>query len=140
MVLGEPGEAFSDAAALLDYGFAAFDRRTFIEQGERFPAVTLHGESVPIAAEESLRGLVPTGSGTSARRVVTVDHDAPFPPATGDAVASLHVTDAGKLIGSVPLVATARPQPPPPPPGGWIGRAVGAVHAALSDALSALLS
>jgi serine-type D-Ala-D-Ala carboxypeptidase (penicillin-binding protein 5/6) len=140
VVLGEPGEAFSDAAALLDYGYRAFDRRSFVTKGETFPSVTVHGEPVPVAAESDLEGLVPAGSGAAASRTVRVDAGAPFPPATGDAVANVEVTAGGKEIGSVPLVATAQPEPPPPPPGGWLGRTVGAVHAALSATVSALLA
>jgi serine-type D-Ala-D-Ala carboxypeptidase (penicillin-binding protein 5/6) len=140
VVLGEPGEAFSDAAALLDYGFRAFDRKTFVTRGEEFPAITLHGESVPVAARDGLEGLVPAGAAAAAKRQVRLDPEAPFPPVTGDAVATVDVTAAGKAIGSVPLVATSRPEPPPPPPGGWFGRTVGAIHAALSAGVSALLS
>jgi len=140
VVLGEPGEAFSDAAALLDYGFRAFDRKTFVTRGEEFPAITLHGESVPVAARDGLEGLVPAGAAAAAKRQVRLDPAAPFPPATGDAIATVDVTAGGKEIGSVPLVATARPEPPPPPPGGWFGRTVGAIHAALSAGVSALLS
>ncbi|MFL5767182.1 MAG: D-alanyl-D-alanine carboxypeptidase family protein, partial [Actinomycetota bacterium] len=140
VVLGEPGEAFSDAATLLDYGFRAFDRKTFVTKGEDFPALTLHGESIPVAAEESLEGLVPTGAVATANRRVHPDPEAPFPPATGDVVASLDVTAGDRAIGSVPLVATSRPEPPPPPPGGWFGRTLGAIHGALSAGLSSLLS
>jgi hypothetical protein len=50
------------------------------------------------------------------------------------------VTAGGDPIGTVPLVATARPRPPPPPAGGWLGRSLGAVRDAVSDALGALLS
>jgi D-alanyl-D-alanine carboxypeptidase (penicillin-binding protein 5/6) len=140
VVLGEPAEAFSDAASLLDYGFRAFDRKTFVTKGEAFPPVALHGESIPVAAEDGLEGLVPAGSTSSAKRGVQVAPGAPFPPATGDAVAVVEVRAGGKPVGSVPLVATARPKPPPPPPGGWLGRAAGALHAAASAAVSALLS
>jgi D-alanyl-D-alanine carboxypeptidase (penicillin-binding protein 5/6) len=140
VVLGEPGEAFSDAAALLDYGFRAFDRKTFVTKGEGFAPVTLHGERVPLAARNGLEGLVPAGAAASATRHVRLEPGAPFPPATGDAVATVDVTAGGKEIGSVPLVATAQPEPPPPPSGGWLGRSVGALHAALSAAVSAFLS
>ena len=34
VVLGSPGDAFSDAAALLDHGFAAFTEHTFVTAGE----------------------------------------------------------------------------------------------------------
>ena len=33
VVLGAPGDAFSDAAALLDHGFAAFTEHTFVDRG-----------------------------------------------------------------------------------------------------------
>ena len=140
VVLGEPGEAFSDAAALLDYGFRAFDRKTFVTKGEAFPAMTLHGESVPVSARDRLEGLVPAGAAATAKSQVRLDPGAPFPPTTGDVLASVDVTAGGKEIGSVPLVATSRPEPPPPPPGGWVGRTAGAIHTALSAGVSALLS
>ena len=140
VVLGEPGEAFSDAAALLDYGFRAFDRKTFVTSGEEFPAMTLHGESVSVAAKDGLEGLVPAGTAAAVKRQVRLEPGAPFPPATGNVVATVDVTAGGKEIGSVPLVATSRPEPPPPSPGGWFGRTVGAIHAALSAGVSALLS
>jgi D-alanyl-D-alanine carboxypeptidase len=139
VVLGEPSDAFSDSAALLDYGFQAFERRTFVEQDQRFDPVMLHGESVPVAAEAKLEALVPSGAEGAAQTTVELDPGAPFPPAPGDAVASVEVRAGGKPVGSVPLLATARPQPPPPPAGGWIERSISSVHDALADALGALL-
>jgi D-alanyl-D-alanine carboxypeptidase (penicillin-binding protein 5/6) len=140
VVLGEPSEAFSDAAALLDYGFRAFQQKTFVDANQTFDPVLLHGESVPVAAQTRLDGLVSAGSAATTRRLVELDPQAPFPPAVGDPVATVVVTAGGGPIGSVPLVATARPRPPPPPPGGWLGRSFGAVRDAVTDALEALLS
>ncbi len=48
VVLGAPGDAFSDAAALLDHGFAAFTEHTFVTAGEPNGVVTLPGGSVPV--------------------------------------------------------------------------------------------
>ncbi|MDP9296768.1 MAG: D-alanyl-D-alanine carboxypeptidase [Actinomycetota bacterium] len=140
VVLGEPSEAFSDAAALLDYGFRAFEQKTFVDAKQTFDPVQLHGESVPVAAQARLDGLVPAGSAATTRQMIELDPKAPFPPAVGDPVATVEVTVGGAPIGSVPLVATVRPRPPPPPPGGWLSRSLGAVRDAVSDALGALLS
>jgi D-alanyl-D-alanine carboxypeptidase (penicillin-binding protein 5/6) len=140
VVLGEPSEAFSDAAALLDYGFRAFQHVTFVDAKQAFDPVQMHGEAVPVAAQARLEGLVPAGAPTSTRSSVALDPGAPFPPAVGDPVATVKVTAGGDPIGTVPLVATARPRPPPPPAGGWLGRSLGAVRDAVSDALGALLS
>ena len=56
VVLGAPGEAFSDAATLLDHGFEAFTERTFVDgRGTR------HGSSDP-------GGAVPEGVGAERSR------------------------------------------------------------------------
>ncbi len=43
VVLGDTSEPFSDAAALLNYGFDGFERRLLVEEGEPFGTVPIQG-------------------------------------------------------------------------------------------------
>ena len=54
-----PASAFSDAAALLDHGFAAFAERTFVAAGEPTGAVALRGGTFPGEAGARLAGARP---------------------------------------------------------------------------------
>jgi D-alanyl-D-alanine carboxypeptidase (penicillin-binding protein 5/6) len=139
VVLGEPDEAFSDAAALLNYGFAAFEHRTLIRQGRALGTVQVDGREVAVAAGEGLRSLVPVAA--AVQRRVVVDPGVRFPPARGQTIGSVVLTTAdGLTVGQVPLVVTAVSPPPPLEEGGsWWSRAFGAVLDAgrgLADALT----
>ncbi|HZD16702.1 MAG TPA: D-alanyl-D-alanine carboxypeptidase family protein, partial [Actinomycetota bacterium] len=139
VVLGAPGEPFSDAAALLDYGFAAFERRSLISLGEHLGTVTIGGRQVPVAAGGALETLVPAGG--RVRREIEVDPGVRYPPPRGRAIGSVTLSVSGTTIGRVPLIVTA--VPPPPSPGGsgpWWRRAAGAVVEAGASLLRALLS
>jgi D-alanyl-D-alanine carboxypeptidase (penicillin-binding protein 5/6) len=126
VVLGEPGEPFSDAAALLNYGFARFDRRPLVTIGEDLGTIAIEGRSVRVAAGASLQGLVPVDA--TVRRVISVDPTVRFPPARGQTVGSLALTVPDLSLGDVPLVVTAVAPPPPLDEGGsWWTRAAGAV-------------
>jgi D-alanyl-D-alanine carboxypeptidase (penicillin-binding protein 5/6) len=137
VVLGSPGEPFSDAATLLNYGYAAFDRKMLVEPGRAFGSVDVQGRAVPVAAEVPLRALV-RADATIGYRVVPRPR-LTYPPAPGEPIATLRVQAGSTLVGRMPLVATSVPPPPPPPGGGpWWRRAGGAVAGALSSALSSL--
>jgi serine-type D-Ala-D-Ala carboxypeptidase (penicillin-binding protein 5/6) len=136
VVLGEPGEPFSDAAALLNYGFAAFDRRTLVEEGDRIGAADVGGRSVPLVAGASFRGLVPAGR-PIARSVVLNDHVG-YPPGVGARIGVLRLSSGGSVLAEVPAVVASVPPPPPVGSGPWWARAVGAVvhaGAAVMDAV-----
>lgn len=136
VVLGHPGEPFSDAAALLNHGFEAFDRRSLVETGERVGAVAVQGRQVQVVAGGSLERLVPVDA--DVRLSLVVDDGVAYPPGRGDRIGVLQVTAGGRLIGQVPLVVNALPAPPLPEPGSWWSRALGAVvdaGAGLFDAL-----
>jgi serine-type D-Ala-D-Ala carboxypeptidase (penicillin-binding protein 5/6) len=137
VVLGEPSEPFSDAAALLNYGFAAFDRRTLVEQGERLGVVEVDGREIPLTAGDSLRGLVPAGRPIG-RAVVLDDHVA-YPPAVDSRIGVLRFSAGGAVLGEVPAVVADVPPPPPPGSGPWWARAVGAVVDASSAVLNAVV-
>jgi serine-type D-Ala-D-Ala carboxypeptidase (penicillin-binding protein 5/6) len=137
VVLGEPAEPFSDAAALLNYGFAAFDRRTLVEQGERLGVVEVGGREIPLTAADSLRGLVPAGR--QIRRAVVLDDHVAYPPAVDSRIGVLRLSAGGAILGEVPAVVADVPPPPPPGSGPWWARAIGAVVEAGSAVLSAVV-
>ena len=136
VVLGEPGEPFSDAASLLNYGFEAFERRMLIQAGESLESVDVGGRSVSVRAGGSLRGLVPI-EGTVSKAVVLEDHLA-YPPARGEEIGVVRISSGSKVLGQVPLVVSGVPAPPPLEPGAWWARAAGAVVDAGDGVLDAL--
>lgn len=136
VVLGEPGEPFSDAASLLNYGFEAFERRMLIQAGESLESVDVGGRSVSVRAGGSLRGLVPV-EGTVSKAVVLEDHLA-YPPARGEEIGVVRISSGSKVLGQVPLVVSGVPAPPPPEPGAWWARSAGAVVDAGDGVLDAL--
>ena len=110
---GAPGDAFSDAAALLDHGFAAFTEHTFVTAGEPNGVVALPGGSVPVEVGADLSALVPIAALADVREQVVVDPSAAYPPAPGERVARLKITLPGLTVGRVPLVVSSVPPPPP---------------------------
>jgi D-alanyl-D-alanine carboxypeptidase (penicillin-binding protein 5/6) len=139
VVLGEPGEPFSDAAALLDYGFAAFEHRELLRPGRALGTVPIGGRDVAVETGAGLRALVPVADPT--RRAIVVDPQVRFPPARGQTIGSVEITlVGGRTVGSVPLVVTDVPPPPPPTAGPWWRRAIGAVVDAGAGLVDALVS
>ena len=122
VVLGAPGDAFSDAASLLDHGFAAFVEHTFIEAGTPVGVVSLAGGAVPVETGARLDALVARSSLEHVRQRVSVDPSAAYPPAPGERVATLSIRVPGLEVGSVPLVVSSVPPPPPEPEGSWWSR------------------
>ena len=139
VVLGERGEPFSAAAALFNYGFDAFEEHAFVEAGQSFGDVRIHGGSVPVSASSGLVALVPTAAIEDARSVVSVEPGAAFPPAPGEQVATLRVSIPGHRLGSVPLLVTEVPAPPPVDDRPWWSRAAASVSGALSGAVHAFV-
>jgi D-alanyl-D-alanine carboxypeptidase (penicillin-binding protein 5/6) len=139
VVLGEPGEPFSDAAALLNHGFAAFERRRLIEEGERLGTVRIDGREVPVAAGASLEALVPVEE--RVLRSVEIDPGVRYPPPRGREIGAVVLSISGSTVGRVPLVVTDVPPPPPPQGSGpWWLRAASAVVEAGVGLLRALFS
>ncbi|HEX9124325.1 MAG TPA: D-alanyl-D-alanine carboxypeptidase family protein [Actinomycetota bacterium] len=136
VVLGEPGEPFSAAAELLDFGFSAFERRQLVEAGERLGSVQIDGRAVQAAAGAPLEGLVPTDA--QVRRTIRLRPGTAFPPPVGERIGSVVVVAGDLRLGTVPLVVTDVPPPPPPDPGPWWWRAGSAVVRAAGGLLSGL--
>jgi serine-type D-Ala-D-Ala carboxypeptidase (penicillin-binding protein 5/6) len=125
VVLGEPAEAFSDAAALMNFGFAAFDRQSLIEEGRSLGIVDVDGRDVAVAAGESLNGLVVAGS--TVRPHADVDPGVRFPPGRGEVIGVVRLSATSTELGTVPLVVVDVAPPPPPGDGPWWVRAAGSV-------------
>jgi D-alanyl-D-alanine carboxypeptidase (penicillin-binding protein 5/6) len=140
VVLGDRSEAFSEAATLLNFGFAAFERRVLIELGQPVGTVAIDGRDVAVEAGDSLTGLVPAEA--DVRRRNSVGRNVRFPPAPGQTIGTIVLSvPRERTLGEVPLVVT---QVPPPPPleerGPWWGRALGAVVDAGTAVLDAFFS
>ena len=140
VVLGEPREAFSDAAALLNYGFAAFERRPVIRVGRDLGTVPIGGRDVPVQAGGDLESLVPAQA--RIRREVVVDPGVRFPPGRGQTIGRVVISVVGdRVIGSVPLVVSDVPPPPPlQDDRPWWRRGIETVVRAGVDLVDALLS
>jgi D-alanyl-D-alanine carboxypeptidase (penicillin-binding protein 5/6) len=138
VVLGAPGDAFSDAAALMDHGFTAFTDHRFVTAGDPSGVVTLPGGSVPVEIGADLSALVPIASLDAVREQVIVDPSAAYPPAPGERVARLKITLPGLTVGRVPLVVSSVPPPPPIDDGAWWARAADALVDAVGAAVGAV--
>ncbi|MCI0635746.1 MAG: D-alanyl-D-alanine carboxypeptidase [Actinobacteria bacterium] len=138
VVLGEPGEPFSDAATLLNYGFAAFERRTLLEHGASLGTVEVAGRDVAVSAGGSVSALVAIGAGVE--RTFVLHERVAYPPPLGEVIGGVRLSAAGRRLGEVPLVVAEVPPPPPPDAGSWWGRALGAVAEAADAVLEGLLS
>lgn len=138
VVLGAPGDAFSDAAALMDHGFAAFTDHLFVTAGEPGGVVTLPGGSVPVEVGADLSALVPIATLEAVREQVILDPSAAYPPAPGERVARLKITLPGLTVGRVPLVVSSVPPPPPIDDAAWWSRAADAVVDAVQATVDAV--
>jgi serine-type D-Ala-D-Ala carboxypeptidase (penicillin-binding protein 5/6) len=136
VVLGSPGEPFSAAAALLNYGFDAFEQRALLREGERLHDVEVGGRSVSVSAGGDVRGLIPSAATVS--RTVELESHVAFPPARGEEIGIVRVSAGETIVGEVPLVVVGVPAPPPPQPGSWWARAAGALVDAGGGVLDAL--
>jgi D-alanyl-D-alanine carboxypeptidase (penicillin-binding protein 5/6) len=140
VVLGAPSDAFSDAATLLNYGFAAFAEHTFVSAGAPGGVVELAGGSVQVEMGAGLRALVPTAALDAVRDRVVVDPTAAYPPAPGERVATLRITLPNLTVGSVPLLVSSVPPPPALAPAAWWERTAAALARAASAALHAIIA
>jgi D-alanyl-D-alanine carboxypeptidase len=115
VVLGAPKDQFSPAAALLDYGFHAFEEDVLVAQGEEFQATDAAGTTLPVLAERGLYRLVPVGESPSVSEEVRLLVDDLAGARVGDRVAKLVLTVDGQASGGVPLVVSEIPAATPEP-------------------------
>jgi D-alanyl-D-alanine carboxypeptidase (penicillin-binding protein 5/6) len=138
VVLGGGDEVFSDAAALLNHGFAAYERRTLVEEGEALGSVRVRGGEVPVVAGERLTALVGVGAGDAIERILGASPTAAYPPPSGSVVGTLRLTSLGVTVGRVTALV-ADLEPPPRLMGSWWGRAASAVSSAVTAVVAGLL-
>jgi serine-type D-Ala-D-Ala carboxypeptidase (penicillin-binding protein 5/6) len=131
VVLGSPDEPFSDAAALLDYGFAAYERRQVVRLGDRLDPIRVAGRLVAVEAGDFLRVLV--GRGESVDEDIRPYRSLGLPVARGERVGTLVVSASGKELGNVPAVAAEAVRAPPPVRLPWWRRALDAITSFLVD-------
>jgi D-alanyl-D-alanine carboxypeptidase (penicillin-binding protein 5/6) len=137
IVLHAPDEPFSDAAALLNYGFDGWRTDTLAHAGDDAGAVAIRGGTVPVVAGSDLTALVPVHDADDRTQHILVDPRAAFPPTTDERVATLVLRSGKDVLGQVPLIVPAVP-PPPAAEGPWWVRTAGAVAGAFGDAVRAI--
>jgi len=135
VVLGEPGEPFSDAAELLNHGFEAFERRTLLQEGASLGTVDIEGRDVAVVAGAGAGGLVQVGAEVELDVVLDL---VAYPPPRGEQIGVVRVAAGGRRFGEVPLLVSELPPPPPPVSGTWWGRAFDAVAGAADAILGGL--
>lgn len=137
VVLGSPQEPFSEAAALLNFGFTAYERRHVVRLGDPLDPVRVAGRIVAVEAGDALRVLV--------RREEPVDLEVrPFrslglPVARGERVGELVVIASGEELGEVPVVAAESVRAIAPVRLPWWRRAWEAITSFLADAMRPVL-
>jgi D-alanyl-D-alanine carboxypeptidase (penicillin-binding protein 5/6) len=136
IVLHAPQEPFSDAAALLNYGFGGWRTDTLVHAGDPSGEVQIRGGTVPVVAASDLIALVPVRDDDRSQHVL-VDPRAAYPPARDERVASLVFGAGSSVLGAVPLIVPAVP-PPPTAEGPWWVRTADAVAGAVADAVRAV--
>ena len=132
-----PEEPFSDAAALLNYGFEGWQPATLVTAGDPAGDAAIRGGTVPVVAASDLAALVPIHDADDRTQRVVVDPGAAFPPATDERVATLVFSSGDQVLGQVPLIVPVVP-PPPQTAGPWWLRAGDAVAGAVADAVRAV--
>jgi D-alanyl-D-alanine carboxypeptidase (penicillin-binding protein 5/6) len=138
VVLGGRDEVFSDAAALFNHGFAAYERRTLVVEGEPLGSVRVRGGHVPIVAGAGLDALVWIEASGATERFLKTSPAAAYPPPAGSVLGTLRLTASGDTLGRVPIVA-ADLGVPEEPAGPWWGRAAEAVSGAVTAVVTGLL-
>lgn len=137
VVLGGRDEVFSDAAALLNHGFAAYELSAIVDEGEALGSVRVRGGEVPVVAGRGLDALVGVRESGEIDRILRVSQDAAYPPPSGSVVGTLRLTLAGETLGRVPILVGDL-EPPEEPEGSWWTRASAAVSGAVASIVAGL--
>jgi D-alanyl-D-alanine carboxypeptidase (penicillin-binding protein 5/6) len=119
VVLGDPsqGASFSNAAALLDYGFAEFQESDLAVPGETEGTVLLQGEPVLVSASEPLTRLVRTDRLDDIRSAFVPAPGIALPVHSGQRVGALVFRTGSLRLGAVALMADESVDAPPSGPG-----------------------
>jgi D-alanyl-D-alanine carboxypeptidase (penicillin-binding protein 5/6) len=119
VVLGDSSQSgsFSDAATLLNYGFAEFQESDLAAPGETEGTILLQGEPVTVAATEELVRLVRADRLDDVRTTFVPAPGVTLPVARGQRVGELLFRTGGFRLGTVPVAATEAVAAPPANPG-----------------------
>jgi D-alanyl-D-alanine carboxypeptidase (penicillin-binding protein 5/6) len=119
LVLGDPSQvaSFSDAATLLNYGFAEFRESALAVPGETEGTILLQGEPVTVAATEELVRLVRVDRLDDVRSTFVAAPGTMLPVDRGERIGELLFRTDGLRVGTVPVVATEAVAAPPANPG-----------------------
>ncbi len=110
VILGASQQAFSEAAEVLNHGFASWDRETIVGLGDPVDPLTVDGTEVPAKADATLSLLVPQGS--IVESAVEPVLGLSLPIEAGSPVGSLVATSGGEVLGEVELIAAEDVEPP----------------------------
>jgi D-alanyl-D-alanine carboxypeptidase (penicillin-binding protein 5/6) len=105
VVLGAPENAFNDAAALLNYGFAGFRPVQLLRTGQRLGELRVRNRQVPVVAGADLVRLVPTRARESLVFRLKKKPRLRLPIAAGEVVGKELVVLRGRVLGSIPAVS-----------------------------------
>lgn len=141
VVLGAPEQAFADAAEVLNHGFATYERRTVIGEGQEVDPITVDGQEIPVEAGGSVSILVRRDAEVD----VAVEPKARLrlPITAGEAVGRVTAVSPVGETGDAPLIARESVDPAPAPSprpqdslwDRWWEAAAGAVVQLLGDLL-----
>jgi D-alanyl-D-alanine carboxypeptidase (penicillin-binding protein 5/6) len=139
VVLGSPEDAFSDAAALLNYGFEAFEQRQVAVLGDPLDPIRVAGRLVTLEAGDFLHVLVRRNEPVDV--TVRIRRKLRLPLARGQDVGALIATVSGEEVGTAPVLVadSVRPEPPPPPESPWWERAWDAIASFFADVFGPVL-
>jgi serine-type D-Ala-D-Ala carboxypeptidase (penicillin-binding protein 5/6) len=113
VVLGDVSSerSFSDAAALLDYGFTAYRQAQLIQDGDDLSPVPVGTEQISVEAGAGLSRLLPTSAAEHVTRRMVVKRGLRLPIEPGGRIGAVSFRAGGHVVGTVPLVVTGRPSP-----------------------------
>ena len=102
VVLGGRDEVFSEAAALLNHGFAAYDVRTLVSEGAPLGSVRMRGAPCPSWQGRSWRRSCACRT-AGIERLVIASGSVAYPPRAVPK-GTLRVTSGGTALGQVPVL------------------------------------
>lgn len=106
VVLGTQADRYADAVAMLEYGFAAFERPALIVEGERYSEAVApyrRDETVPLVAAENVEWVV--GAASEVERETSVMDELPDSASRGDVLGEVVLSVDGEVVAQTPLVA-----------------------------------
>lgn len=126
VALGSGGDdaagVFDDGAALLNFGYEAFQRTALVTRGQSLGRVMVEGEPVEAVAGDELVKLVRKDQLARVFRAILPDTGLFLPVVEGQRIGAELVLVEGKRLGTVEVIAATTvfrpiPSPSPSPPG-----------------------